>query len=74
MLMAGAALQPGRDIGNVCAFLASAAADYMTGAVIDCDGGFKTALALPGHSQEKGEWTAPDAAAAAAAKKRKTEE
>jgi len=61
----------GRDIGNLCAFLASAAADYMTGSVIDCDGGFKTALALPGHSQEKGEETA---AAANAAKKRRTEE
>lgn len=62
------AAHTGRDIGNLCAFLASGAADYMTGSVIDCDGGFKVALALPGHSQEKGEWTAPDA------KKRKTEE
>lgn len=41
------------DIGATVSFLCSAAASYVTGAVIDVDGGFKVALQL-GHKQGGG--------------------
>eukprot|EP00040_Diaphanoeca_grandis_P021551 m.114918 g.114918 ORF g.114918 m.114918 type:complete len:299 (-) comp28382_c0_seq1:18-914(-) len=47
-------LGKGKDIGNLAAFLCSNAADYMTGSVIDCDGGYKCALAIPGLTQDAG--------------------
>lgn len=42
------------DVGNMVAFLCSAGATYVTGTCVDVDGGFKVALALPGHTQDNG--------------------
>merc|ERR1712146_755713 len=52
------------DIGGMVAFLCSEKASYITGSVIDVDGGFKVALALPGASQKGGECTKDKAASA----------
>lgn len=35
------------DIARVAAFLCSPAADYITGTVLDCDGGYKIGMVLP---------------------------
>ena len=43
------------DIGNMASYLCSPAGSYVTGSVFDVDGGFKVNLALPGHTQERGE-------------------
>ena len=42
------------DIGHMVAFLASEKATYITGGIFDVDGGYKSALALPGHTQRAG--------------------
>jgi hypothetical protein len=38
---------------SCCSTKGSAAAEYITSTVMDCNGGFKTALSLPGTSQSK---------------------